>query len=93
MKILIAGLGSIGRRHLRNLITLGEKDIILYRSHRSTLPDDELKEFSVETDLGEALAKDPQAVIVANPTSLHLDVAIPAAQAASICLMSSVLIF
>jgi len=75
MKILIAGLGSIGRRHLRNLITLGEKDIILYRSHRSTLPDDELKEFSVETDLGEALAKDPQAVIVANPTSLHLHVA------------------
>ena len=87
MKILIAGLGSIGIRHLRNLITLGEKDIILYRSHRSTLPDDELKEFSVETDLGEALAKDPQAVIVANPTSLHLDVAIPAAQAGCSILM------
>ena len=29
MKFLIAGLGSIGRRHFRNLIALGEKDIIL----------------------------------------------------------------
>ena len=41
MKFLIAGLGSIGRRHFRNLIALGEKDIILLRSHRATLPDDE----------------------------------------------------
>ena len=87
MKIMIAGLGSIGRRHLRNLLALGEKDIILYRSHRSTLPEDDLKGFPVDTDLGEALAKDPQAVIVANPTSLHLDVAIPAAQAGCSILM------
>ena len=27
MKFLIAGLGSIGRRHFRNLIALGEKDV------------------------------------------------------------------
>jgi len=82
MKILIAGLGSVGRRHLRNLIALGEKDIILLRSHRATLPDDELADYPVETDLQEALNKhDPDAVIVANPTALHLDVAIPAAQA------------
>ena len=27
MKHLIIGVGSIGRRHLRNLISLGEKDI------------------------------------------------------------------
>ena len=82
MKTLIAGLGSIGRRHFRNLIALGEKDIVLLRSHRATLPDDELAGYPVETDLAEALKKyKPEAVIVANPTSLHLDVAIPAAQA------------
>jgi len=79
MKVLIAGLGSIGRRHLRNLLALGERDIILYRTHRSTLPDDELVAFPVETDLAAALDRKPDAVIVANPTSLHLDVAIPAA--------------
>lgn len=81
MKFLIAGLGSIGRRHLRNLVSLGEQDILLYRTHRSTLPEDELALFPVETDLKAALAHHPDAVIVANPTALHLDVAIPAAQA------------
>lgn len=81
MKFLIAGLGSIGRRHLHNLLALGEKDIILYRTHRGTLPDAELADFHVETDLATALSYQPDAVIVSNPTSLHLDVAIPAAEA------------
>lgn len=80
MKILIAGLGSIGRRHLRNLLTLGERDILLYRTGRSTLLDDELAGFPVETDLKAAWEHRPETVIVANPTSLHLEVAIPAAE-------------
>ena len=42
MKFLIAGFGSIGRRHFRNLLALGERDILLYRSGKGTLPDDEL---------------------------------------------------
>ncbi len=81
MKFLIAGLGSIGRRHLRNLLTLGERDILLYRTHQSTLPDDELAAFLVETDLASALAHQPDAVIISNPTALHLEVALSAAEA------------
>jgi len=81
MKFLIAGLGSIGRRHFRNLRALGEHDILLYRTHKATLPDDELAGVPVETDLQAALAHKPDAVIVANPTALRLDVAIPAAEA------------
>lgn len=81
MRFLIAGYGSIGRRHLRNLLALGEHDIVLYRTRRSTLPEDEIFGFPVETDLSAALAHRPDAVIVANPTALHLDVAIPAARA------------
>ena len=80
MKFLIAGLGSIGRRHLRSLLTLGERDILLYRTHQSTLPEDELSGFPVEIDLQAALAHKPDAVIVSNPTALHLDVAILAAE-------------
>jgi predicted dehydrogenase len=84
MKFLIAGLGSIGRRHFRNLIALGEKDIILLRTRKGTLPDDELAGYPVETNIQEALQNHkPEAVIVANPTSMHLDVAIPAAEAGS----------
>lgn len=80
MKFLIAGLGSIGRRHLQNLVTLGERDIVLYRTHQSTLPDATLDPFPVETDLAAALAHQPAAAIIANPTALHLQVAIPTAQ-------------
>jgi predicted dehydrogenase len=81
MKFLIAGLGSIGRRHLRNLVALGEKDILLYRTFQSTLPDEDLDGFPVETELQAALDQRPDAVIVSNPTSLHLNVALPATEA------------
>ena len=72
MKILIAGLGSIGRRHLRNLLALGENDILLYRTRQSSLPDAELGAFPVVTDLSAALDQRPTAAIIANPTALHL---------------------
>ena len=81
MKFLVAGLGSIGRRHLRNLIALGEKDILLFRTHQASLPDADLAGFPVEIDLQKALAAKPDAVIISNPTSLHLKIAIPAAAA------------
>lgn len=81
MRYLIAGLGSIGRRHLRNLQALGERDILLFRTHQSTLPEAELAGLPVYTDLGQALAQQPDAVVVSNPTALHLGVALPAARA------------
>lgn len=84
MKFLIAGLGSIGRRHLTNLRALGEHEIVLYRTGRSTLPDAELAEITaglpVEYSLNAALQHRPEAVIIANPTAKHLEVALAAAQ-------------
>jgi len=82
MKILIVGLGSIGRRHFRNLVALGETDLILLRSRKATLPDDELAGYPVETNIHTTLRNHQlDAVVVANPTSLHLKVALPAAEA------------
>jgi predicted dehydrogenase len=80
MKFLIAGFGSIGRRHFRNLLALGEREILFFRSKKSSLPDEEIVDFPVFTDLEFALSHQPDAVIISNPTSLHLDVAIPAAE-------------
>ncbi len=79
MRILIAGFGSIGRRHFRNLLALGQRDIVFLRSQQSKLPADEIADFPMETDIQAALAHNPDAVIVSNPTALHMDVAIPAA--------------
>ena len=82
MKILIAGLGSIGRRHLRNLQDMNIGEFVLLRSQRATLPDDELVGIPTEQNLTEALQRhQPDAVVVSNPTAFHLDIAIPAAQA------------
>lgn len=77
--ILIAGLGSIGRRHLRILRELGESEFLLYRTGLSTLPEEELAGLPVVFDLNEALGQHPEAVIISNPTALHLNVAVPAA--------------
>ena len=82
MKILIAGLGSIGRRHLRNFQALNAGEFVLLRSRRATLPDDELGDLPTEQNITEALKNhSPDIVVVSNPTSLHLDIAIPAAEA------------
>jgi predicted dehydrogenase len=82
--ILICGLGSIGRRHLRNLQVLGRDDVVLLRSGKSTLPDDELEGYPIESELDQALVHwRPEAVIVSNPTALHLEVAIPSAESGS----------
>lgn len=79
MKFLIVGFGSIGRRHFRNLLDLGEDDIVFCRTNKSTLPDEEISGYPVEPDLESALDHDPDAVIIANPTAYHLEAAIPAA--------------
>ena len=79
MKIFIVGLGSAGRRHLKNLLAIGipEEDIILIRSGKSTLPDGELSKFHTEYNLEKALKMyRPNIVIISNPTSLHMDSAI-----------------
>ena len=81
MRYLLVGFGSIGRRHMRNLLALGERDIIVLRSGKSTLPVDELDGFTVEYEMEKALAHRPDAAIIANPTALHLQAAIPAARA------------
>lgn len=95
MKILLVGLGAVGQRHARNLrqILGAEADLLVYRTQRQTpfLTDTltlagetnpetalQLKSFST---LDEALAQKPQAVIVANPTSLHLETSLRAAAA------------
>lgn len=79
MKILIAGYGSIGKRHFNNLRALGVKDFVFLRSNNSTLDVSELAEYPVEHSVEAALAHRPDAVVISNPTALHLDVAIPAA--------------
>jgi predicted dehydrogenase len=77
--ILISGLGSIGRRHLTNLLTLGAKDIILHRT--SPAPVDEAPDLPVYKNLQEALQLNPEVVIVSNPTAFHMKTTMEAVNA------------
>lgn len=78
-RILIAGLGSIGLRHLNNLLQLGVEDILLLRTKNE--PAKDAPHLPIFTKLQDALNQKPDAVIVSNPTSHHLETALPAAKA------------
>jgi predicted dehydrogenase len=80
--ILICGLGSIGRRHLRHFRALGVERIDAYRTGKAMLPDEgQPVPDRVFSSLNDALAEHPQAVVVTNPTSLHLETALAAVKA------------
>lgn len=83
MKFLICGMGSIGLRHLRNLKALGYKDIIVYSSGKSVMPgvEDEIGQFKIYNSLPSALKQKPDVCMITNPSSLHVPVAILAANA------------
>lgn len=75
MKIGIIGLGSIGQRHARTLLKLGISDIYALRTKKGTItkvPDDlrDLREVYSEDEFYD-LGLD--GVIIANPTSLHIN--------------------
>lgn len=81
MKILVVGLGSIGRRHLRNLSALGVRQLAAVTQSRSGLSPDGLPPFLAFEHLGAGLTWAPDAVFVCNPTAFHLETALEAASA------------
>jgi len=79
IRILISGLGSIGRRHLANLESLGYTDIAFHRSGKSTI-EDPLPNYPSFNDLNQALAEfEPAVVFVCGPSHKHMEVALKAA--------------
>lgn len=95
MRFLVVGLGGIGQRHVRNLRTLlgDSAEIYAYRVLRTspTLTDrltvednaslEEKYQIKVISDFDEALALKPDAVLICNPSSLHIPIALAAAEA------------
>ena len=88
--ILVCGLGSIGKRHIENLISLGisPSNIIIFRTGKGTVTfgDAFLKReprIRVINSLEKALALKPFITLITNPTALHLDTATRAAKAGS----------
>jgi predicted dehydrogenase len=75
LKILVIGLGSIGRRHLKHLQSVGNIELAAFRTNKG-----ERKEASGIQEffsLEEALSYKPDGVIISNPTSIHAEAALP----------------
>lgn len=80
--VLVAGLGSAGRRHLRSLMDLETgRPLGVLRSGHGAPPDADWCHLPEHRVLAAALAERPAAVVVANPTALHVPVALAAARA------------
>lgn len=82
MKILIVGCGSIGLRHLENFKKIDNCRVLALRTSCDDIAAFERKYgVKVFTDFKKALAEKPEAVVISNPTSLHVKYAISAAEA------------
>ena len=79
--MLIAGLGSIGRRHFANLRALGFSNFVFFRTYQATQPDADTSSWPSTPNLEEALSHKPTIAIVSNPSAKHLEVATAAAVA------------
>ncbi|ARO86447.1 gfo/Idh/MocA family oxidoreductase [Nitrosospira lacus] len=75
----MVGLGSIGARHLNNLHTLGVHELGVVRTRNHPPPKEIIpKNITVFQDLDLALTQKFDLVVVANPTSFHLETLIKA---------------
>jgi len=78
--VLIAGFGSIGRRHFQNLRALGCSHFVFYRTNRSTIADPDTSDWPSTSSLEEALSHQPAIAIISNPSAKHLETALAAAR-------------
>jgi predicted dehydrogenase len=81
MKILVVGLGSMGRRRLRNLRVLGVEDVSAFEPHperRQQVAD----EFGIQTwsSFEAALEARPDALVISTPPDHHTEYALEAAR-------------
>ena len=80
MRVLIVGYGSIGKRHIDNLSTLSNIEILVYtkKKYDNFLKVRKCKKIE---SLNECLKVKMDAVIICNETNLHLKIAIKLAKA------------
>ena len=72
LKILVVGYGSIGKRHIKNLSTLSNIQIIVYTNRKfdSFL---QKKCSFVSNNIQDCISQHPDAAIIANESNLHVE--------------------
>lgn len=82
MKILIIGCGSIGERHIKNLLSLKAGQLFVFDIDKERI--NEIKNISPHIEasynIGELWKKKPEIVFITVPTALHVKYALEAAR-------------
>jgi len=81
VSVLVAGCGSIGRRHIQNALSLNVGRVFAFdasETQRKSLRNE--SDICVLDNLADALRLSPTAVVVATPTDQHVAVALEAAR-------------
>jgi predicted dehydrogenase len=80
-RFVVIGCGSIGKRHMKNLRALGAREILGFdmRADRRAEVEALLGIETVER-LDDAWTREPDAIVIATPTALHLPLALDAAE-------------
>lgn len=89
MKVGLIGYGSIGKRHVKNLLTLNYPDITLFRE-KGRGNEFNLKE---EYDFDSFAKKDFNFIIISNPTTFHFKTALPFIKSNSNLLIEKPVVF
>ena len=75
MKIAVLGYGSIGKRHVQNLLSIQDVEIIICTKQKKIL--DQLpKKIHIVNSISDCLKEKPDVGIIANETSFHVPTAI-----------------
>jgi len=78
MKILVIGYGSIGKRHIRNILKISNNQIIVCTKHKDNFL--RKNDCLVYESLNDCLNEKPDIGLITNVTSLHIDTAIKLAR-------------
>ena len=73
LKILVVGLGSMGKRRIRNLVKLGYRDILGFDTQKFRRNESSRK-YKIKTvkNIDDALKCNPKVMIISTPPDLHL---------------------
>jgi len=81
VKVLLVGLGSIGRRHLGNLALVEPSaEVLVLRQASASAPDDQPANLRVVRRLEDALAFRPDAALLCSPAPFHVEVGLALAR-------------
>lgn len=81
LKSIVVGFGSIGNRHTKNLLKIGQKNIDIFRTFKNKTKYPRIKNIKIIKNLNKALSTTKyNFMILANPTSEHIDYAIKGAE-------------